>query len=106
MQERPRNDVSDGVSWKCPTCKGRKSIREGSFFAKSRITLQKFLLILHMWARQYPVSDVAEEAEVALSTAIDVYQWLREVCSTKLLQSPIILGGPGKIVRKSFSAQA
>ena len=26
-------------------------------------------------------------------TAIDVYQWFCEVCSTKLLQTPIILGG-------------
>ena len=29
----------------------------------------------------------------------DVYRWLREVCSTKLLQSPIVLGGPGVIVQ-------
>ena len=30
----------------------------------ARITLQKWLLIMYMWARQYSVSDVAEEAEV------------------------------------------
>ena len=32
-------------------------------------------------------------------TAIDMYQWLREVCSTKLLSSPVILGGPGVVVQ-------
>ena len=32
MRERPRSDVSDGVSWWCPSCKSRKSIRAGSFF--------------------------------------------------------------------------
>ena len=32
MVERPRNDVSDGKSWKCPQCKSRNSIWEGSFF--------------------------------------------------------------------------
>ena len=32
-------------------------------------------------------------------TAIDIYQWLREVCSTKLLSSPIVLGGPGVVVQ-------
>ena len=32
-------------------------------------------------------------------TAIDIYQWLREVCTTKLLSSPIILGGPGVVVK-------
>ena len=46
-----------------------------------------------MWVRQYPVTDVAEEAEVELHTAIDMFQWLREVCSTHLLQTPIVLGG-------------
>ena len=39
------------------------------------------------------MSDVAEEAGVDRSTAIDIFQWLREVCSTKLLQTPIVLGG-------------
>ena len=30
----------------------------------------------------------------------DVYQWLREVCTTRLIQDPpIVLGGPGKVVQ-------
>jgi len=40
-----------------------------------------------------------EEADVDRHTAIDIYQWLREVCSTKLLSNPIILGGPGVVVQ-------
>ena len=99
MEERPRCDVSDGYSWWCRNCKTRKSIREGSFFSKSKINLQKWLLIIYMWAREYPVTDVSEEAEVHIETAIDIFQWLREVCSTKLLQTPIILGGPNVIVQ-------
>ena len=99
MEERPRRDVSDGYSWWCRNCKTRKSIREGSFFSKSKINLQKWLLIIYMWAREYPVTDVSEEAEVHIETAIDIFQWLREVCSTKLLQTPIILGGPNVIVQ-------
>ena len=31
--------------------------------------------------------------------AIDVYQWLREVCSSILLQRTIKLGGTGKVVQ-------
>ena len=38
MQECVRSDVSDGVSWYCPQCYTRKSIRDGSFFSKSKIT--------------------------------------------------------------------
>ena len=96
MEERERSDCSDGVSWYCPQCYTRKTIRDGSFFSKSCLSLQKLLLLMYLWARQYPVTDAMEEAEVDRRTAIDVYQWLREVCSTKL---SIVLGGPGVVVQ-------
>ena len=99
MQEVTRSDVSDGISWWCPQCKGRKSIREGSFFSRSRLTLQKWLMLLYFWVHDNPVIDVAVQVEVSKGTAIDVYQWLREVCSTALLRTNIVLGGPGKIVQ-------
>ena len=86
-----RSDSSDGVSWYSPQCYTSKSIRDGSFFSNSRLSLQKLLLIMYLWARQYPVTDAMEEAVVDKRTAIDIYQWLREVCITKLLSSPIIL---------------
>ena len=39
-----------------------------------------------------------EEAEVLKHVAIDVYQWLRESCLTKLTNQSIQLGCPGSIV--------
>ena len=99
MQERPRNDVRDGKSWWCPQCKGRKSIRHGSFFAKSRLPLKKWMLLLHFWLQQFPVTTAALDADIHKSTAIDVYQWFREVCTTTLLNTPIVLGGTGAIVQ-------
>ena len=42
----------------------------------------------------------AVEAEVTEVTSCQVYEWLREVCSTTLLQTSIILGGPGVVVHK------
>ena len=70
-----------------------------AFFSKSKLTFQKWLLLIHLWARDCSVTDAMEQAEVDTRTAVDVYQWLREVCTTKLLQTPIILGGPGIIVQ-------
>ena len=67
---RPRLDVSDGVSWWCRNCQTRKSIRAGSFFGK---------------ARQYPMTDAYQEAQVDKGTALDIYRWLREICSFKFL---------------------
>ena len=82
----------------CKVCNIRKSsIREGSFFSKSKVTLQKWLLLLYLGARECPVSDASEEAEIHIGTGIDIYQWLREVCSVRLLSSPIILCGPNTV---------
>ena len=99
MRQGTRKDVTDGLVWRCPQCKTTKSVREGSFFTKSRLTLQKWLLLIHFWVKQYPVTDVAVDVEIDKNVGCAVYKWLREVCSTKLLQSPIILGGPGVVVQ-------
>ena len=45
------------------------------------------------------ISDAAAEAEVDDGTAIDVYHWLREICSSALLRTPIVLGGNGIVVQ-------
>ena len=100
MRERSRAQAgSDGVSWWCPTCKTTKSIRDGSFFSKSKLTLQKWMIAMLWWSREYPVTLMAEEAEIPENTACCIYQWLREVCSTALLPMPMVLGGPGVIVQ-------
>ena len=105
MVECSRGDVKDGVGWKCHTCKGRMSIRAGSFFSKSHLskshlTLQQWMMLIHYWSRQNSVCDAAESSGVGMNTAIDVYQWLREVCSTRLINDgPVRLGGPGVIVQ-------
>ena len=49
--------------------------------------------------KAYPVTDAATDIETDKRTACDVYRWLREVCSTTLLGSPVILGGSGVVVQ-------
>ena len=73
MYEGVRSDVSDGVAWRCSQCKTRCSIKNGSFFTKSRLPLQKWLVAIHWWSRQYPVTDLAEEAQISKGSAIDIY---------------------------------
>ena len=99
MRNGQRSDISDGVVWRCPQCKRTKSIREGSFFEKSRLPLNKWVLMIHYWSKQFPAKDASDDADVCKNTACDVYRWLREVCSTTLLQSPIVLGGSGIVVQ-------
>ena len=101
MNWEVRRDVDDGYRWRCPvsTCCKSVSIQEGTFFQNTMITLQKWLILIYWWVREYSVTLAKEEAEVSKHTAIDVYQWLREVCSTKLMSQQIELGGPGQIVQ-------
>ena len=96
-----RRDVVDGHRWRSPSTTCRKSIgiREGTFFQQTRISLQKWLILIYWWVREYAVTDAMEEAEVSKHVTVDVYQWLREVCSTKLTSQNIQLGGPGHIVQ-------
>ena len=75
-------------------CRLIQTMRDGSFFSKSKLSLQKWVILMYWWATQYPVTNAAEEAEVTEATACQIYQWLREVCSTKLINTPIVLGGP------------
>ena len=101
MTWQSKSDIVDGYCWRCPvtTCRKSVGIRKGSFFEKTRISFQKWLILIYWWVRQYPVTDAIEEAKVAKSTAIDIYQWLREICSAKLLTMTITLGGPGSTVQ-------
>ena len=57
--------------------------------------------MMHWWIREYPVTDAAEEAKVTETTAIQVYQYFRDICSWRLLthDSPLLLGGPGVVVQ-------
>ena len=83
------------------TCRKSQSLRDRSFFEKSKLTLQKWLVLMHWWSREYPVTDAAEEAKVTEATAIQAYQYFRDICSWRLVthDSPIMLGGPGVVVQ-------
>jgi len=100
MSLRDRADVSDGCRWRCPDCHTSVTIRKGSFFEKSKLPLQKWLLLMHWWARQYPVKDAADEIGVSRVTAVQVYAWMRDVCSYRLcnIDPEIQLGGNGVVV--------
>ena len=50
------------------------------------------------------MKDVSEEAKVTEHTAIDMYQWLQEVCSDTLVHGPsIILGGQQVVMQMDES---
>ena len=70
----------------------------GSFFEKSRLTLQKWHMMIALWAWECPVINAISDCKIDIRTRVDIYQCLREVCTTKLLQAPIALGGASVVV--------
>ena len=61
--------------------------------------LQTWLQLIYWWAREFPVLSAQEEVGCSKSSAINVYQWLREVCSTSLCSQVIVLGGEDVVVQ-------
>ena len=57
------------------------------------------MILIHNWIAQKSVTSAARNSETSMVTAINVYQWLREVCSQRLNHDgPAQLGGRGKVV--------
>ena len=106
MVLRPNTTVADGYKWRCPSCYTFASIRGGKgtagtpdgFFHNSKASLRVWMMMMWFWSVNFPVTHAAKQCKVAESTAITFYQWFRGICSWKLLQSNIVLGGVGKIV--------
>ena len=51
-------------------------------------------------SRDCPVTDAATEVEITEKSAIQMYQYFRDVCSWQLVNHdpPIVLGGTGSVV--------
>ena len=64
-----------------------------------RLQVDKFIGLLFLWAHEAPMKMVLSMTGVSSGTAIQWYQYFRDICSWKLVNSPTMLGGPGKIVQ-------
>ena len=82
-------------------CCKSAGLRDRTFFDKSKLTLRQWIVLIYWWVRQYPVTDAAQEAEVQEKSAVQAYQYLRDICSWRLLNidAPLMLGGTGVIVQ-------
>ena len=73
------------------------------FFQRSRLCLQTWVKLMYLWAVDAPVTKLQEqldEGECSTKSAIDVFNFLREVCTNKLIaMGNIRLGGPNVIVQ-------
>ena len=101
MNLTTRNRNSDRCAFKCPKdkCRCIKSVRHGSWFTHMRVPIQKVVWIVYLWSIHMPVGMAAQLTAVSQKSIIQIYQFLRDVCSAKLVAlNGEKLGGPGVIV--------
>ena len=90
------NEVGDGYIWKCKQCRRKASIRDGSFFTRSHLSLSQLVTILYCWSRDMSHKDISNEAELSLANPHVLVDWsnfCREVCEEWLVQNPLEVGG-------------
>ncbi len=102
MTLQPDKSTSDGYRWQCRrTVKGERrhqrfrSVRCGSWFQKSNLTLAEILQISYFWSQDYSQQQVQHELGLTPKTTVDWYMFHREICEAEILDSSQPIGGPG-----------
>jgi len=84
----------DGKRWSCQHCNFRKSVRDGSFFSASHLTLQQTVLMVYCWSHDMPQYQISHEANIAdLNIITDWCNVMREECESWLERSAGKIGG-------------
>ena len=73
--------------------------QEQKFFFEIKVAIAKVAPYAVFVGKRISGFRYAEEAEIFSRVAIDINQWLREVCTAKLLETQTILGGPGVVIQ-------
>jgi transposase-like protein len=93
MRINKKRDYGDGVRWMCTNCKNSKSIRDGSFFTKSKIPLPQLVLLSYFWSNQHSNKSASRECHISKTSTIDWFNFLRDICNEWLNNNPPLLGG-------------
>ena len=90
----------DGLIWECPlrTCRKRRSIRAGSFFEDSKISLGQWLNIIYLWSIDVSNKQLSLMTGISLRTIATTLAKIRQICSLKILHGNTKLGGRRRTV--------
>ncbi|XP_049826233.1 uncharacterized protein LOC126266348 [Aethina tumida] len=91
-----KKKCTDGYIWRCKGCGKSSSIRSGSFFSNSNLSVEKMLKIIYCWAFDMPHEVVKREVGLGMAathTMVDWSMFCRELCEQHLVGNPEVLGG-------------
>ena len=100
--------------WRCPrkACRKEVSLRDGTFFAKSHLEIERIIRLIHLWSTRTSLGRMMKETkhaidwltrnatiftcmQISTKTAVDWYNFLRDVCAQYFVDHPVKIGGPG-----------
>jgi len=87
-----------GYNLRCPGCRNRTSLQLDSFLDGAHVPLAKLLSLLYFCASGTGVTQTVHHLGCSSETVVQWYQYFRDICLWKLLNTPVKLGGPGKTV--------
>ena len=97
-------DTFDGHRWYCRERKAerrhehRLSLRTGTFFAKSKMTLEEIIQFLYMWSHGLSQDQIQHELQTSSTTDVQWASFCGEVRETAVMKSSEKIGGQNIIV--------
>ena len=90
--------------FRCNQCKTKRSVLTDTFYQDTKLTLSDHIHLAYYWASQTPVTVAETHLNLSNHTIIDHFNFYRDICSWKLLNIPVTLGGIGARVEIDESA--
>ncbi|XP_066925006.1 uncharacterized protein [Clytia hemisphaerica] len=96
----------DMLSWRCPTCTNKKSVKSKSFFSETRTDMVLWMKILNEWCKESTIREIATRYNLSIGTTSGHCKHFRELCQSWFTDiQPQLLGGEGqqvlvKIIKK------
>ncbi|CAH8588855.1 unnamed protein product [Schistosoma intercalatum] len=87
------------IVFRCPSCWEKKSARTVTFFARSRLSLRQIMIIVANWVIKTPVTLAAAFGDVTETSAVQWYEYSRDICASKMTPLRLSFGGVGCIVQ-------
>lgn len=104
-----RNHVIDKFKWRCKNyiqpvkkkkypCNYETSLRKGTFFSRSHLTLGQIAKFICCWSQNMELKTICNEVRTSSKTAVDFANFCREVVYVQLVEKSAPIGGCGKNV--------
>lgn len=102
----PYSRSLDEFAWRCITCRSTRTIRDGTFFSNSKLTLRQVMDLMFYWSQGLD-SHVFINRHCGIkgdATIVDWKNFMRDVCVEYCLKHPATIGGVGHVVEIDESA--